>query len=246
MAEFVPVDPFDLVIFGGTGDLAKRKLLPALYHRDKDAQFTDDSRIVAVSRSQIDQQQFVSLVREALETHLSEGQLDETVWARFSSRLHHSQLDIMTAQGWEDFAHTLDASGERIRVFYLATAPNLFTAIAARLGEFGLKDDRSRIVLEKPVGTDLATARQINDGVGAVFAEANVYRIDHYLGKETVQNLAALRFANSLFEPLWQRTCVDHIQITVAESLGVGNRAGFYNGTGALRDMVQNLSLIHI
>ncbi|MFK7956452.1 MAG: glucose-6-phosphate dehydrogenase [Lysobacterales bacterium] len=240
MAEFVPVDPFDLVIFGGTGDLAQRKLLPALYHRDKDAQFTDDSRIVAVSRSQIDQQQFVTLVREALEAHLSEGDLDEAVWARFASRLHHSQLDIMAAEGWANFSETLDASGQRIRVFYLATAPNLFTAIAARLGEFGLKDDRSRIVLEKPVGTDLATAQQINDGVGDVFAEPNVYRIDHYLGKETVQNLAALRFANSLFEPLWQRTCVDHIQITVAESLGVGNRAGFYDGTGALRDMVQN------
>ncbi len=240
MAEFVPVDPFDLVIFGGTGDLAQRKLLPALYHRDKDGQFTDDSRIVAVSRSELDDQQFLALVRDALEAHLASGELDEQVWARFAGRLHHRQLDILSADGWPEFAQVLDPTGQRIRIFYLATAPGLFGAIAGQLGEHHLRDDRSRIVLEKPVGTDLATAQQINDGVGAVFAESNVYRIDHYLGKETVQNLAALRFANSLFEPLWQRTCVDHIQITVAESLGVGNRAGFYNGTGALRDMVQN------
>jgi glucose-6-phosphate 1-dehydrogenase len=240
MAQFLPVEPFDLVIFGGTGDLAQRKLLPALFHRDRDGQFSDDSLIVAVSRGKMSDQAYVTLVRTALETHLHEGDLEESVWERFARRLRYFRQDAASDSGWPDMLRSLDSNHQRIRIFYLATLPSLFGPIASRLSQAGLLDERSRIVLEKPVGHDSESARVINDGVGEVFAESRVYRIDHYLGKETVQNLTALRFANSLFEPLWNRSCVDHIQITVAEKLGTGNRAQYYDHTGALRDMVQN------
>ncbi|MES1941407.1 glucose-6-phosphate 1-dehydrogenase [Salinisphaera sp. T5B8] len=240
MAEFVPVDPFDLIIFGGTGDLAQRKLLPALFHRDGDGQFSDDSRIVAVSRGEIDSEAYRQWVRETLEAQLSAKELKENVWQRFAARLHHVALDMQAETGWDDLGDALDADAKRSRVFYLATAPSLFGTVAQRLHDAGLTNERSRIVLEKPVGHDFDSAREINDAVGAVFAESQIYRIDHYLGKETVQNVLALRFGNSLFEPLWARGAVDHVQITVAEHLGVGQRFDFYNRTGALRDMVQN------
>ena len=238
--QFVPVEPFDLVIFGGTGDLAQRKLLPALYHRDKDGQFSEDSRIIAVSRGELSHDAFVGLVEQALKTHLSDGSFDDDTWARFASRLYYESQDVTTTTGWESIEGLLDPSGTRIRVYYLATIPSLFGVTAQNLQTAGLVQSSSRIVLEKPVGRDLESACAINHEIGAVFDESQVYRIDHYLGKETVQNLSALRFANSLFEPLWQRGHVDHVQITVAEDLGVGNRAQFYDRTGALRDMVQN------
>ena len=239
MAEFVPVAPFDLVIFGGTGDLAQRKLLPALFHRDSDGQFSDDSRIVAVSRGEMEHAAYVDWVREALIGRI-DGEFDETVWSRFAQRLHHVQLDLADGDDWSALAAPLDAEGRRTRVFYLATAPSLFGTVAGRLDAAGLVDANARIVLEKPVGHDFDSARAINDAVGAVFDESQIYRIDHYLGKETVQNVLALRFGNSLFEPLWARGAVDHVQITVAEDIGVGQRFDFYQRTGALRDMVQN------
>ena len=239
-AQFVPVDPFDLVIFGGTGDLAQRKLLPALYHRDKDCQFSAGSRIIAVSRGELSHEDFVSLVQDALKTHLADGSFEPETWARFSQRLHYCSQDVTDTQGWDSISEVLDHDTNRIRVFYLATIPSLFGPTAQNLKGAGLVTSKSRIVLEKPVGSDLSTAREINSAVGQVFDESQVYRIDHYLGKETVQNLSALRFANSLFEPLWRRGHVDHVQITVAENLGVGNRAQFYDRTGALKDMMQN------
>jgi glucose-6-phosphate 1-dehydrogenase len=147
---------------------------------------------------------------------------------------------VTTPDGWDGLGAALKQESDHIRVFYLATLPSLYGTSAGNLARAGLIDSRSRIVLEKPVGNDYASARAINDDVCRVFDESQVYRIDHYLGKETVQNLAALRFANSLFEPLWRHAAVDHVQITVAEDLGTGNRAGFYERTGALRDMVQN------
>ncbi|WP_423821240.1 glucose-6-phosphate dehydrogenase [Salinisphaera sp. SPP-AMP-43] len=238
-AEFVPVEPFDLVIFGGTGDLARRKLLPALYHRDQDEQFSDDSRIIAVSRRDMNDENYADWVREVLEAHLPEKTLDEDVFERFYNRLAHIQLDVDDPAGWEAFAERFDEGG-RIRTFYLATAPSLFGKIANGIAEVGLVDERARIVLEKPVGHDYESAREINDAVGQHFDESQIYRIDHYLGKETVQNLIALRFGNSLFEPVWGRGAVDNVQITVAESLGVDERFEFYEQTGALRDMVQN------
>jgi len=240
MAQFVPADPFDLVIFGGTGDLSRRKLLPALFHRDHDGQFSDDSRIIAVSRGALSKKQFVAFVEEALKEHLGKGAFDKDTWKRFSSRLDYHQLDVTTADGWPELDSKLSGDGTHIRVFYLATMPSLFGSTACNLAKAGLVNDRARIVLEKPVGHDFDSALEINNEVGSVFAESQIYRIDHYLGKETVQNLSALRFANSLFEPLWRRGFIDHVQITVAEDLGTGDRAEYYDSSGALRDMIQN------
>ncbi|MEN7342664.1 MAG: glucose-6-phosphate dehydrogenase [Pseudomonadota bacterium] len=240
MAQFVPVETFDLVIFGGTGDLAQRKLLPSLFHRDSDGQFPEGSRIIAASRGELSRDEFVDLVRKALETYLKAEELTDDVWQRFAARLDYVTLDITTPDGWQTLAGMLAPHEDRIRAFYLATIPSLFGETARQLSEYGMVNDRARIVLEKPVGSDRHSAHEINDAVGQYFDERQIYRIDHYLGKETVQNLSALRFANSLLEPLWNRTHIDHVQITVAEHIGTGNRAQFYDRTGALRDMVQN------
>ena len=240
MAKLVPVELFDLIIFGGTGDLAMRKLLPALYHRHGDGQFTGDSRIIAAGRSALTRKKYLDKVRQALSDNLADGEFDAGQWKSFSSRIHYLQLDALAHDQWDSLVELLAGHEDRIRVVYLATAPSLFGAIAKGFKANGLVTKDSRIVLEKPVGHDQASATKINNAVGKCFAEDQVYRIDHYLGKETVQNLLALRFANSLFEPLWNRGAIDHVQITVAEDLGVGNRVEFYDKIGALRDMVQN------
>jgi len=240
MAQFVPTDPFDLVIFGGTGDLSRRKLLPALFHRDHDCQFSENSRIIAVSRGDLSTQDFVDFVHQALQEHLGDGAFDPETRERFSKRLDYHRLDVTTADDWPELGSKLSSDDSHIRVFYLATMPSLFGSTATQLAKAGLVNSRARIVLEKPVGNDHASALAINDEVGQFFEESQIYRIDHYLGKETVQNLSALRFANSLFEPLWRRGHIDHVQITVAEDLGTGDRSEYYNGSGALRDMIQN------
>ena len=240
MAKLIPVDEFDLIIFGGTGDLTMRKLLPALYHRDRDGQITADSRIISVGRSQLSREAYLDLARQALEANLPAGEFSEKHWRQTSQRLHYIEADVLDSGNWGELVEMLQGQEARIRVAYLATAPRLFGAIATGLKNNGLVTGNSRIVLEKPLGRDLQSASEINDEVGACFAENQIYRIDHYLGKETVQNLLALRFANSLFEPLWRRGSVDHVQITVAEDLGVGGRIDFYDNVGALRDMVQN------
>ncbi len=240
MAQLVPVDVFDLIIFGGTGDLALRKLLPALYHRDRDGQITGDSRIVSVGRSALARDDYLRLVEKALQDNLDSGEFDADFWKTFSKRIEYVEADALAHDQWEALNELLSGNEQRIRVAYLATAPSLFGSIATGLKVNGLITDNTRIVLEKPLGRDLASASEINDEVGRCFAENQIYRIDHYLGKETVQNLLALRFANSLFEPLWRRGAVDHVQITVAEELGVGGRIDFYDRVGALRDMVQN------
>ncbi len=240
MAQLVPGDTTDLVIFGGTGDLAMRKLLPSLFHRDRDGQLTPESRIVAVGRSSMERGVYVELVRKSLLRRLGEAEIDADTWQTFSGRLNYVDADALVPASWTGLVAALDGYADRIRVIYLATAPTLFGAIAGGLRENRLVTDDSRIVLEKPLGHDYPSARAINDEVGQCFRENQIYRIDHYLGKETVQNLLALRFANSLFEPLWRRGVIDHVQITVAEELGVGNRVEFYDDIGALRDMVQN------
>jgi len=240
MAQLVPVDPFDLIIFGGTGDLAMRKLLPALYHRDRDGQLTADSRIIAASRGALSQEEYLTSVEASLRSNLADGEFDETHWNNFSKRLHYSQADAFEHGDWGDLTAVLAGREDRIRVAYLATAPGLFGPFANGLKTNGLITELSRIVLEKPLGRDLASAREINNAVGECFQENQIYRIDHYLGKETVQNLLALRFGNSLFEPLWRRRAIDHVQFTVAEDLGVAGRVEYYDGVGALRDMVQN------
>ena len=239
-AQIIPVQPFDLVVFGGTGDLASRKLMPALYFRDRDGQLPAEVRIVGLSRQAMDDAAYRTRIEEALARYVPKGDIDEAVKQRFLARVHYVQLDITQEAGWKTLGKLLNGGSERIRVFYLATAPDLFGAVAKHLGDYKLVTPTSRVVLEKPIGHDLASARTINDEVGRVFSERQIYRIDHYLGKETVQNLMALRFANSLFEPVWNHGEIDHVQITVAETVGVEGRAAYYNTAGALRDMVQN------
>jgi glucose-6-phosphate 1-dehydrogenase len=232
----IPVDPFDCVIFGGTGDLSLRKLLPALYHRDRDGQIPSRSRIFSISRKAMDADAYRRMVEERVGSHKA----DDQSWGRFLARLDHLALDASGSAGWDALKQRLDEVSDQVRVFYLATAPELYGPVCARLGEAGLATPEARVVVEKPIGHDLASAQQINDEIGKVFAERQTYRIDHYLGKETVQNLIALRFANSLFEPLWSATWIDHVQLTVAETVGLEGRAGYYDTAGALRDMVQN------
>jgi len=240
MAKLLPVDEFDLIIFGGTGDLTMRKLLPAMYHRDRDGQITSGSRIIAVGRKSLDRAAYLNQAKVALQANLSSGEFSEKHWLTFSRHIEYIEADILDSGKWGALVDLLQSHETRVRVAYLATAPQLFGAIAKGLQTNGLITDNSRIVLEKPLGRDLASASAINNQVGECFAENQIYRIDHYLGKETVQNLLALRFANSLFEPLWRRGSVDHVQITVAEDLGVGGRIDYYDNVGALRDMVQN------
>jgi len=240
MANFIPVDEFDLVIFGGTGDLALRKLLPALYHRVADGQITGDSRIIAASRGDIGRDEYLATVEQALRENLRDGEFLDDQWQALRERIHYAKCDALEPGDWSALVDILASSGERVRVAYLATAPKLFGPIAMGMKQNGLVSGSSRIVLEKPLGHDYESARAINDQVGECFGENQIYRIDHYLGKETVQNLLALRFANSLFEPLWRRGSIDHVQITVAEDLGVEGRVEYYDTIGALRDMVQN------
>ncbi|HEX6121307.1 MAG TPA: glucose-6-phosphate dehydrogenase [Dongiaceae bacterium] len=234
-------EPFDMVVFGGRGDLARRKLLPALYELDRDNRLPPDGRVIAVSRSEMDQTEFIALVENACIEFSTKGKpLNPEVWARFSQRLSYAGFDATKSDAFGPLVSSLKDRQAVVRVFYLATAPDLFGPTAANLGRNELVTPLTRLVLEKPLGHDLASSRAINEAVGAIFAERQIYRIDHYLGKETVQNLMVLRFANSLFEPLWNRTHIDHVQITVAETVGVGGRWGYYDAAGALRDMVQN------
>lgn len=240
MAEFIPVPPFDLVVVGATGDLSLRKLFPALLHRYLDGQIPKQSRIIGASRTELDAAGFRAMVREGLAKFSPGVCLDDGKCDAFLALIDYVPLDIAGAPAqWRALGRALEGRSGNIRIFYLATAPSLFAPAAAKLAEAGLAAG-SRIVLEKPIGRDLASARAINEGVGAVFDEQRTFRIDHYLGKETVQNLMVLRFANMLVEPIWSRASIDHVQITVAEDIGVEGRGGYYDKSGALRDMVQN------
>ncbi|ODN71423.1 glucose-6-phosphate dehydrogenase [Methylobrevis pamukkalensis] len=239
-SRIIVVDPFDYVVFGATGDLARRKLLPALYHRDLDGQIPEEARIIGVSRRPQSDKAYREMVKEALEAYLKPEELDRKVVAKFLARIRYVGADATTDAGWADLATTLEEGKERIRAFYLATSPDLFGPICEQIGKHNLITEKTRVVVEKPLGKNLKSARATNDAVGRIFAEEQIYRIDHYLGKETVQNLMALRFANALFEPLWNSAHIEHVQITVAESLGVEGRGDYYDTSGALRDMVQN------
>ena len=238
VARTIPVSPFDLVIFGATGDLARRKILPGLYFRMKAGQMPEGARIIGAARSDLDQAGFRKLVKEAVAPHTGKGDA-ETVKA-FLDTLDYVPVDAMGENGWEALGKILDKDARPIRAFYLSVGPSLFDPIAVRLQKTGLATDDSRIVVEKPLGHDLESARSLNAQLSKCFAERQIYRIDHYLGKETVQNLMVLRFGNSLFEPIWNARHVDHIQITVAESLGIDGRGAYYDKSGAMRDMVQN------
>jgi glucose-6-phosphate 1-dehydrogenase len=235
-----PVEAFDLVVFGGTGDLSARKLMPALFYRDRDGQLPADARIIGLSRKPISDDAYRSQIAAAIEHHVPPAVRDREVLHRFLGRLRHLALDAAGDAGWKQLAELFGEASDRVRIFYMATGPELFGGVARRLGAEGLVTPATRLVLEKPLGKDLASARAIHEEVGEVFTERQIFRIDHYLGKETVQNLMALRFANSLFEPIWSSSSVDHVQITVAEAVGVEGRGAYYDGAGALRDVVQN------
>ncbi len=236
----IPVDVFDLVVFGATGDLAKRKLLPALFHRDVQGQIPVDARIIGSSRRAMTRDAFRAFALAAIEAHVAPEHRQQVLCQRFIERLDYVAAEPSQEQGWSDLEKSLRSEQDRIRVFYLAVGPDLFGPICERLGQHNLVTPNSRVVVEKPLGKNGASAKALNEQIGRIFPEPSIYRIDHYLGKETVQNLMALRFANALFEPVWNAAHVDHVQITVAETLGVEGRAGYYDTSGALRDMVQN------
>lgn len=233
--ERTPVPPFDLVIFGASGDLALRKLYPAMAHRDSEGVLPAESRIIAM----VHQARHVQDLPPQIVARLTkEGLCAETI-DRFMRRITILQADAHDAASFAGLAEALGQS-PHVRAFYLSTAPDLFVPICRNLAVHGLLEGDARLILEKPIGRDLASARTINDAVAAVIPENRTYRIDHYLGKETVQNLLVLRFANTLFERSWSSRDIDHVQITVAETVGLEARAGYYDKVGALRDMVQN------
>ena len=238
-SQIIPVDAFDFIIFGGTGDLSERKLLPALYQRQKAGQFTEPTRIIGASRSALTDQEFRDFAEKAIREHVKAAEIDADEVQKFLDRLSYVCVDAKSGDGFDQLKDVIGES-KSIRAFYLAVAPSLFGDIANHLSKRGLNEGNARIVVEKPIGRDLESARALNDAIGCVFKEHQIFRIDHYLGKETVQNLMALRFANTLYEPLWNSTYIDHVQITVAETVGLEDRVSYYNTAGALRDMVQN------
>ncbi len=227
-----------LLLFGATGDLARRMLLPSLYGLDSDGLLPDKLRIVGTARSDLDTPAFRIAAAEALAAHVPAERITPDRVAHFIARLSYVAVDATRP---EDFARAAAAvlPADDLSIF-LSTAPSLFEPTIAGLAAAGLAAGKVRLALEKPLGHDLASSREINDAVAAVFPEARTFRIDHYLGKETVQNLLALRFGNALFEPEWNAGGIDHVQITVSETVGLEGRVGFYDDTGALRDMVQN------
>ena len=228
----------DLVIFGACGDLSKRKLFPALYHLDKAGLLADSVRIAGVAREDIDTVAFIEQTHALLQTYVDKADWDEAVWSRFSHRLQYIRIDFAQKK---QFSALKDWSlDKRTMVFYMATPPSIFGSICKHLHDAGCVDNTARIVLEKPIGHDLNSSQEVNDTVGRYFPERNIYRIDHYLGKETVQNLLALRFANRMINSQWDNSCIDHVQITAAETVGIEGRWSYYDNVGQLRDMVQN------
>ena len=225
-----------LILFGATGDLSQRMLLPSLCALDADDLLDPDLRIIGTARSQLSDSEFRNFAREALEKYLPAGRRGSM--AGFLNRLSYLSVDVTTPEGFRELAEKSGA--EEPTAIFLSTAPSLFQPTIQGLKDAGLTGAQSRISLEKPLGTDLASSKDINDAVSAAFPEDRIFRIDHYLGKETVQNLIALRFANIMFEPLWNAQHIEHVQITVGETVGLESRVDFYDDAGALRDMVQN------
>ena len=228
-----------MLLFGGTGDLVTRKLLPALYRRYAAGQISSESQIYGIARTLLSRTEYLAQAETACQNFLGK-EFDPPLWEAFSRLLDYIKLDAGSEEDYSQLNTALQGRDRVIRVFFFSTASNLFSLMCQNMAKSGVVTPLSRVVLEKPLGHDTASADLINQQVGAVFAETQIYRIDHYLGKEAVQNLMALRFGNALFEPLWRRGLVRHVQITVAEELGVERRGHFYDKTGALRDMVQN------
>ncbi|NDC64772.1 MAG: glucose-6-phosphate dehydrogenase, partial [Planctomycetia bacterium] len=238
--------PHTIVIFGASGDLTSRKLVPALYNLMRSGALPEETRIVGFSRTPMTDEQWRASLRESTAARLDGEPLGTDDWRAFASRVFYEPGDISSI---DDVARlgrrvdALEAGGDATRVYYLATAPEFYAPVVTALGGLGMAEESRgprRIVVEKPFGTDLATARALNEHLHGVFHEHQIYRIDHYLGKESVQNIIALRFANTIFEPVWNRRYVDHVQITVAEEVAVGRRGAYYESAGVLRDMFQN------
>ncbi|MDW4548735.1 glucose-6-phosphate dehydrogenase [Defluviimonas sp. D31] len=238
VSRVIPVDPFDLVIFGATGDLARRKILPGLYRRFVAGQIPETSRIIGSARTEMDDPGFRAFVAEAIAEFIDAKKRDAESITRFLDHLRYVAVDAKGDNGWPELAALIRT--DVVQAYYFSVAPSLFGDLAERLHRHGIATPEARIVVEKPFGRDLETAKALNATLAAHFAESQIYRIDHYLGKETVQNLMAVRFANILFEPLWNARHVDHVQITVSETVGVGGRGAYYDKSGAMRDMVQN------
>ena len=245
--ERMPVHPTTLVIFGGTGDLAHRKLLPAIYNLAHEGALPERFNLIAVSRSEMDSDEYRQLARESIAKH-SRRQPDEQVLDKLLEQVRYVPGTFDDDSVFENLGEELgrfdeDAGIAFNRVFYLSTSPAFFAQIIEKLGAHGLdkyEDADVRVVIEKPFGTRASEAAELNRQVLSVLDESQVYRIDHYLGKETVQNVLAFRFANGMFEPIWNRNYIDYVQITASEDLGIGSRAGYYDSAGALRDLVQN------
>ena len=245
--ERLPVHPTTLTIFGATGDLAKRKLLPALYNLAHEGALPERFNLIGCSRTEYSDEEFRDLAKESIE-EFSRRETDDKVLAALVDGIRYvtgsaddpevyEQLEKITAELDEE------AGIDFNRIYYLSTAPSLFPVIVGQFGERGLdhhKGSEVRVVIEKPIGTNLQEAKELNSAVLDVLDEDQAFRIDHYLGKETVQNVMAFRFANGLFEPIWNRNFIDYVQITASEDIGIGSRAGYYDTSGALRDLVQN------
>ncbi|GAC1345581.1 MAG: glucose-6-phosphate dehydrogenase [Isosphaeraceae bacterium] len=240
-------DPTVFAIFGGAGDLSWRKLIPSLFDLSRDGRMPAEFAIVVVDRVDLDEEKLRTHFRDGVKQFSRGGEAKDDAWGPFAARIHYHKgdfKDLATYKSLGDFCSKMEADWKvkAHRIYYMATPPSLFGEIPKYLGEAGLSKDRewSRIVVEKPIGYDLESARSLNAAIGAHFEESQIFRIDHYLGKETVQNILAFRFANPIFEPIWNRRYVEDITITVAETVGLGHRGGYYEGAGALRDMVQN------
>ncbi len=236
--QIIPVPEFDLVIFGATGDLASRKIFPGLFRRFLEGQMDANSRIIGTARSELDTEGFRKELKSNLNKYAKKECEDSTNLDIFLSRVDYFPIDALGERGWDTLSKQLRP--DVVRAFYLSVGPSIFGAIAERLVKSGCADENSRIVVEKPFGHDLKSAKKLNNELRSSFSENQIYRIDHYLGKETVQNLMAIRFANALFEPIWNAQFIDHVQITVAENISVEGRGGYYDKSGAMRDMVQN------
>ncbi|MEM9392366.1 MAG: glucose-6-phosphate dehydrogenase [Pseudomonadota bacterium] len=238
VARVIPVDPFELVVFGATGDLARRKIFPSLFRRYLAGQFPPTAKIIGAARSEMDGAAFQDFMKAAIQEFSPRAAENTSELSAFLKLLDYVAIDARGDGGWSTLKDMLE--GGCVRAFYFSVGPGLFGDLAERLYKHEIATSSCRVVVEKPFGRDLDTAQALNRGLARYFSEDQVYRIDHYLGKETVQNLMAVRFGNLLFEPLWNAQFVDHIQITVAETVGVGGRGEYYDKSGAMRDMVQN------
>jgi len=235
------LEAFDFVLFGGAGDLALRKLIPGLYRAHRNGELPEGTRLITTCRNAEMVLEYKSKIRESTQKHLNENEFDATAWEGFVKLIYPVYVDIAKKdEKWAQLAELLNSGDNRQRVFYLSTPPSVFSICCQHLYEHNLITKTSRVVVEKPLGYDAVTAEEINSQIAKYFDETAIFRIDHYLGKESVQNLLALRFSNGIFENLWDARTIDNVQITISETVGLEGRASFYDGAGALRDMVQN------